>query len=132
VPFKKYPAHCDSFTDSYACYTSQTDLKTAPADNLQCLSAEERSSCCLVVVTNKNTLREGLELLQHGFLLFSMGQKEVWLTDSSLVTVAEYCCMGRKFILLRKVRQCNYMLYGARHVVLFCCCILCHTPLCHP
>lgn len=107
MPFNKYPGHCDNLMDSYACYKTQADLKTVPVDNLQCISAEERSSCCLVVMTNKNTLKEGLALLQCGFLLFSMGQKEVWPTDNSIVTVAEYCCMGKKFILLRKVRQCK-------------------------
>lgn len=104
MPCNKYSAYCCSFLGSYACYTPQADLKIVSADDLQCISAEERSSCCLVVVANKNTLREGLALLENGFLLFSMGEKEVWCSDSSLVTVAEYCCVGRKFTLLRKVR----------------------------
>jgi hypothetical protein len=84
----------------------QVDLKTVSADDLQCINNEERSRNCLVVVTNKNVLKEALPLLQRGFLLFSMGDKEVWpLHDDSLVTVAKYCYTGRKFILLRKVRE---------------------------
>jgi hypothetical protein len=84
----------------------QVDLKTAPADDLkQHINTEERSCCCLVVVTNKNVLKEALTLLQRGFLLCSMGDKEVWPHDGSLVTVAEYCYTGRKFILLRKVKE---------------------------
>jgi hypothetical protein len=84
----------------------QVDLKTVPADDdLQHINTEERSCCCLVVVTNKNVLKEALTFLQCGFLLFSMGDKEVWPHDGSLVTVAEYCSTGRKFMLLRKVRE---------------------------
>jgi hypothetical protein len=83
----------------------QVDLKTVSADDLQYINNEERSCNCLIVVTNKNILKEALTLLQRGFLLFSMGDKEVWPHDDSLVTVAEYCYTGRKFVLLRKVRE---------------------------
>jgi hypothetical protein len=84
----------------------QVDLKTVSADDLQNINTEERSCDCLVVVTNKNVLKEAWTFLQHGFLLFSMGDKEVWSHDDSVVTVAEYCYTGRKFVLLRKVREC--------------------------
>ncbi|XP_033608867.1 fatty acid synthase [Cryptotermes secundus] len=88
-------------------YYPQVDLKTTPADDLQHINTEERSCCCLLVVTNKNVLKDALTLLQRGFLLCSMEDKEMWPHDGSLVAVAEYCYTGRKFILLRKSYEPN-------------------------
>jgi hypothetical protein len=85
----------------------QATLKIFPADDCQQISAEERSCCHLVVVTNMNILKKCLTLLQRDFLLAIMGDKEVWPLESSLVTVAEYCCTGKKMLLLRKVRCCR-------------------------
>lgn len=95
------------FIDSHTCCMLQAVLKTVPADDCQQINAEERSCCCLVVATNRNTLKRCLTLLQRGFLLVSTGDKEVWPLESNLVTVADYCLAGRKLVLLRKVRHCG-------------------------
>jgi hypothetical protein len=99
----------------------QVDLKTVPADDLQYINTEERSCYCLVVVTNNNVLKEALTLLQRGFLLFSKGDEEVWPHDGSLVTVAEYCYTGRKYMLLRKVREYDVLSLKIWKIL---CCIL--------
>jgi hypothetical protein len=93
----------------------QATLKTVSADDCQQISSDERSCSHLVVVTNKNVLKKCLTMLQHGFLLAIMGDKEVWPLEGSLITVAEYCCTGKKLILLRKVRHC-----GRQDVLLLC------------
>jgi hypothetical protein len=92
-----------------------------PADECKHISAEERACCYLVVVTDKNTLKEGLTLLQYGFLLISMRDEETWPHDSSLITVAEYRFAGTKLMLLRNVSECDVTLQD-RYLFLFCFC----------